>query len=41
LYAASGADVVTNIIDSRVVLKDRRLLTIDLGEVMGDVRKTE
>lgn len=39
VYAASGADVVTSIIDGRVVMKDRRLLTIDLNEVMGEVRK--
>jgi 5-methylthioadenosine/S-adenosylhomocysteine deaminase len=39
VYAASGADVVTSIIDGRVVMKDRRLLTIDLDEVMGAVRK--
>ncbi|MBM4313656.1 MAG: amidohydrolase, partial [Deltaproteobacteria bacterium] len=31
VYAASGADVVTSIIDGRVVMKDRRLLTIDLN----------
>ncbi|HBB15740.1 MAG TPA: S-adenosylhomocysteine deaminase, partial [Syntrophus sp. (in: bacteria)] len=39
VYAASGADVVTSIIDGRVVMKDRRLLTIDLNEVMDAVRK--
>jgi len=39
VYAASGADVATSIIDGRVVMKDRRLLTIDLNEVMGEVRK--
>jgi 5-methylthioadenosine/S-adenosylhomocysteine deaminase len=39
VYAASGADVVTSIIDGKVVMKDRRLLTIDLDEVMGAVRK--
>jgi len=39
VYAASGADVVTSIIDGRVVMKDRRLLTIDLNAVMGEVRK--
>jgi 5-methylthioadenosine/S-adenosylhomocysteine deaminase len=39
VYAASGADVVTSIIDGRVVMKDRRLLTVDLNEVMGEVRK--
>ena len=39
VYAASGADVVTSVIDGKVVMKDRRLLTIDLNEVMGEVRK--
>ncbi len=39
VYAASGADVVTSIIDGKVVMKDRRLLTIDLNAVMGEVRK--
>jgi 5-methylthioadenosine/S-adenosylhomocysteine deaminase len=39
VYAASGADVATSIIDGRVVMKDRRLLTIDLDGVMGEVRK--
>jgi 5-methylthioadenosine/S-adenosylhomocysteine deaminase len=39
VYAASGADVVTSIIDGRVVMKDRHLLTIDLNEVMSEVRK--
>jgi len=39
VYAASGADVATSIIDGRVVMKDRRLMTIDLNQVMGEVRK--
>jgi 5-methylthioadenosine/S-adenosylhomocysteine deaminase len=39
VYAASGADVVTSIIDGRVVMKDRHLLTIDLPEVMDEVRR--
>ncbi len=39
VYAASGSDVVTSIIDGRVVMKDRCLLTIDLNDVMAEVRK--
>lgn len=39
VYAASGADVATSIIEGRVVMKDRRLMTIDLNQVMGEVRK--
>jgi 5-methylthioadenosine/S-adenosylhomocysteine deaminase len=37
VYAASGADVQTSIINGRIVMKDRRLLTIDLEEVMDTV----
>jgi 5-methylthioadenosine/S-adenosylhomocysteine deaminase len=39
VYAASGADVSTSIIAGKVVMRDRRLLTIDLIEVMGEVRR--
>jgi 5-methylthioadenosine/S-adenosylhomocysteine deaminase len=39
VYSASGADVVTSIIDGKIVMKDRRLLTIDLNEVMTEVRR--
>ena len=39
VYAASGADVETSIIDGKVVMRERRLLTIDLDGVMGEVRK--
>jgi 5-methylthioadenosine/S-adenosylhomocysteine deaminase len=38
VYAASGADVMTSIIGGRIVMRDRRLLTIDLNRVMGEVR---
>ena len=37
VYAASGADVRTSIINGKIVMKDRRLLTIDLEEVMDRV----
>ncbi|MBA4423120.1 MAG: amidohydrolase [Syntrophus sp. (in: bacteria)] len=39
VYAASGADVLTSIIGGQVVMRNRRLLTIDLNEVMDGVRK--
>ena len=39
VYAASGADVLTSIIGGQVVMRNRRLLTIDLKEVMGEVRR--
>jgi 5-methylthioadenosine/S-adenosylhomocysteine deaminase len=39
VYAASGADVVTSIIDGKIVMRDRRLLTIDLPAVMDEVRR--
>jgi len=39
VYCASGSDVVTSIIGGRVVMRDRRLLTIDLPSVMDEVRK--
>jgi 5-methylthioadenosine/S-adenosylhomocysteine deaminase len=39
VYAARGADVVTSIIGGKIVMKDRRLLTIDTGSVMAEVRR--
>lgn len=39
VYAASGADVLTSIIGGQVVMRNRRLLTIDLNEVMVEVRR--
>jgi len=39
VYAASGADVLTSIIGGHVVMRNRRLLTIDLNEIMGEVRR--
>jgi len=38
-YAMSGSDVTTVMIDGTIVMEDRRLLTIDIDEVMGRVRK--
>jgi 5-methylthioadenosine/S-adenosylhomocysteine deaminase len=39
VYAASGADVDTVMINGRLVMKNRRLLTIDEQEVMAQVRQ--
>ncbi|MBN1613837.1 MAG: amidohydrolase [Deltaproteobacteria bacterium] len=39
VYAASGADVTTSIIGGKIVMKDRRLLTIDVNAAMSEVRK--
>jgi 5-methylthioadenosine/S-adenosylhomocysteine deaminase len=39
VYAASGADVRTSIIGGRIVMRDRRLLTLDVEAVMEEVRK--
>jgi len=38
VYAASGADVCTVIIDGQLVLNKGKLLTIDIEEVLGRVR---
>jgi 5-methylthioadenosine/S-adenosylhomocysteine deaminase len=38
VYAASGADVVTSIIAGKVVMRDRKLLTMDLPVIMKEVR---
>jgi 5-methylthioadenosine/S-adenosylhomocysteine deaminase len=38
VYAADGADVSTVIINGRPVVKNRRILTFDVQEVMGKVR---
>ena len=37
VYCASGSDVDTVVINGRVVMKDRRLLTVDEGEIMERV----
>lgn len=39
VYAARGADVVTSIIGGRIVMRDRRLLSIELTAVMEKVRR--
>jgi 5-methylthioadenosine/S-adenosylhomocysteine deaminase len=38
VYAARGADVKTSIINGRIVMKDRKLLTIDIDSAMKNVR---
>jgi len=38
VYAARGADVKTSIINGKIVMKDRRLLTIDVQTAMKNVR---
>jgi 5-methylthioadenosine/S-adenosylhomocysteine deaminase len=39
VYSGSGADVETVIINGRVILKERKLLSFDLEECMEEVRK--
>ena len=39
VYAASGADVTTTIINGKIIMKDRKFLTVDEEEVMREVRK--
>jgi 5-methylthioadenosine/S-adenosylhomocysteine deaminase len=39
VYAASGADVSTSIIGGRIVMRDRRLLTLDARSAMAEVRR--
>jgi 5-methylthioadenosine/S-adenosylhomocysteine deaminase len=38
VYAARGADVKTSIINGKIIMKDRQLLTIDLPKAMKNVR---
>ena len=39
VYAAVGSDVTTSIIGGRIVMRNRRLLTIDVGPAMDAVRR--
>jgi 5-methylthioadenosine/S-adenosylhomocysteine deaminase len=39
VYAARGADVKTSIINGKIVMKDRQLLTIDLPVAMENVHR--
>jgi len=38
VYAARGSDVVSSIIGGRIVMRDRRLLTMDLAQIANEVR---
>jgi cytosine/adenosine deaminase-related metal-dependent hydrolase len=39
VYAAMGSDVAHVMVDGRWVVRDRRLLTMDEGEIIADVRR--
>jgi 5-methylthioadenosine/S-adenosylhomocysteine deaminase len=39
VYAASGADVTTTIINGKIIMRDKIILTVDEEEVMREVRK--
>ncbi len=39
VYSASGSDISTSIIDGKIVMKDRRLLNMDISDIMNRVRK--
>ncbi|MHB8151171.1 MAG: amidohydrolase [Desulfobulbia bacterium] len=39
VYAGRGSDVSTVIIDGRVIMEERRLLSFDLEEALGEVRR--
>lgn len=39
VYSASGADVATSIIHGRIIMRDRRILDMDLEEVMDNVKR--
>ncbi|MFH1139666.1 MAG: amidohydrolase [Pseudomonadota bacterium] len=39
VYAASGADVVHNVVGGRVLMADRRLETLDLEEIVGEIKR--
>ena len=39
VYAASGADVTTSIIDGHVVMRDRHILTFEVEDIMQQVRR--
>jgi cytosine/adenosine deaminase-related metal-dependent hydrolase len=39
VYAAGGRDVRTTIIQGRVIMEDRKIKTVDVGEVRGHMRR--
>jgi 5-methylthioadenosine/S-adenosylhomocysteine deaminase len=39
VYAARGSDVIHSVIDGRIVMRDRRLLTLDEKEILAGMRE--
>jgi 5-methylthioadenosine/S-adenosylhomocysteine deaminase len=39
VYAVGGSDVATTVVNGRVLMKDRRLLHLDLEKIMADARQ--
>lgn len=39
VYAANGSDVTTTIVDGRVLMRDRNLLTVDLEDALEDAER--
>jgi len=39
VYAARGGDVITTIVDGRLLMRDRRLLTLDEGAILAKARE--
>ena len=39
IYSASGADVVHSVVNGRVLMKDRELETLDLGEIFSEIKR--
>ena len=39
VYAVGGSDVSASVVNGRVLMKDRRLLHMDLEKIMADARQ--
>jgi len=39
VYAAQGGDVATSIINGKIVMENRKLLTIDIESVMAEAKQ--
>ena len=39
VYAVGGSDVTTTVVNGRVLMQDRRLLHMDLEQVMAEARR--
>jgi 5-methylthioadenosine/S-adenosylhomocysteine deaminase len=39
VYAASAADVTLSVINGRVVMRDRKVLTLDVERIMAEMRR--